>query len=412
MALPTFTTRQVALSDDLTSIISHLTGGVGKTEAWSFRVSTSNNFLITLADAAGASKFSIRDSSGTELFSVNSLGAMSLTGSLVLTSFTFPTSASPSQTTDGQAVWDSDDNVLTVGDGASRKTFGYLGSTAAANLGTAASGSSNEASRVDHVHALPSPAQSGMLALGGGALTAPTGITGTGRVMLCDYAASAYSASIARDTTDGLASQAFPTHGGLLLYSSATPSASGTLAALVSGSVSGLVLTLTGPSGGAGNFGLFTGYMNAETGTVPNTAAAIAPDRSPWMRVRMNPTSGGAANITTRQFGFFGSLSATANGAYLRRNTTGNLFFVTRQGGSETAQDMGAQTNAQRWYDIYTPDAGVTWYCYDHTAATLYTSTTNVPTAATDLIVGHYVIQAAASQTSALSRIAVSYVDE
>lgn len=34
-----------------------------------------------------------------------------------------PTDATPSQTTEGAAVWDSDDDVLTIGDGSSRKTF-------------------------------------------------------------------------------------------------------------------------------------------------------------------------------------------------------------------------------------------------------------------------------------------------
>ena len=34
-----------------------------------------------------------------------------------------PTATSPSQTTDGAAVWDSNDNLLTIGDGASRQTF-------------------------------------------------------------------------------------------------------------------------------------------------------------------------------------------------------------------------------------------------------------------------------------------------
>ena len=68
------------------------------------------------------------------------------------TALSLPATTSPSQTADGYAVWDSDDNVLTVGDGASRKTFGYVGSTTPLIEGTAAAGSSNEVSRADHVH--------------------------------------------------------------------------------------------------------------------------------------------------------------------------------------------------------------------------------------------------------------------
>jgi len=38
-------------------------------------------------------------------------------------SLILPASASPSQTAEGSAVWDSDDDELTIGDGASRATF-------------------------------------------------------------------------------------------------------------------------------------------------------------------------------------------------------------------------------------------------------------------------------------------------
>jgi hypothetical protein len=64
-----------------------------------------------------------------------------------------PTATSPAQTTDGQAVWDSDDDVLTIGTGAARKTFGYLGTTTpVVESGSGSAGSSNEVSHVDHVH--------------------------------------------------------------------------------------------------------------------------------------------------------------------------------------------------------------------------------------------------------------------
>lgn len=66
--------------------------------------------------------------------------------------FDIPATASPAQTTEGRAVWDSDDDVLTVGDGASRKTFGYEGSTVALAPGTAAAGTGHEMARITHVH--------------------------------------------------------------------------------------------------------------------------------------------------------------------------------------------------------------------------------------------------------------------
>lgn len=46
-----------------------------------------------------------------------------LAGSGATPTLIIPTATSPAQTTEGSAVWDSDDDVLTVGDGASRKTL-------------------------------------------------------------------------------------------------------------------------------------------------------------------------------------------------------------------------------------------------------------------------------------------------
>ncbi len=60
---------------------------------------------------------------------VNGTGAVHTGSSLSPGTLIVPTSASPAQTTDGSAVWDSDDNLLTVGDGASRKTMVDTSST-------------------------------------------------------------------------------------------------------------------------------------------------------------------------------------------------------------------------------------------------------------------------------------------
>lgn len=54
---------------------------------------------------------------------LDSDGNLTITGALSAGSQTLPVSASPAQTAEGSVVWDSDDDVLTVGDGASRKTF-------------------------------------------------------------------------------------------------------------------------------------------------------------------------------------------------------------------------------------------------------------------------------------------------
>lgn len=66
-----------------------------------------------------------------------------------------PAAASPAQTADGQVVWDSDGNFLTIGDGASRQTF-YPVIDATSDplpVGTAADGTEASVARKDHVHA-------------------------------------------------------------------------------------------------------------------------------------------------------------------------------------------------------------------------------------------------------------------
>lgn len=69
------------------------------------------------------------------------------------TTLNLPATASPSQTTDGEIKWDSDDNVIAVGDGAATKQFGYLGSTTpSVESGSGSAGSSKETARADHVH--------------------------------------------------------------------------------------------------------------------------------------------------------------------------------------------------------------------------------------------------------------------
>lgn len=72
-----------------------------------------------------------------------------------------PAAAAPSQTADGQVVWDSDDNLLTVGDGASRQTFLPVNDATSnpADVTTAAAdGTEATAARKDHVHAIANDA--------------------------------------------------------------------------------------------------------------------------------------------------------------------------------------------------------------------------------------------------------------
>lgn len=135
----------------------------------------------------------------------------------------------------------------------------------------------------------------------------------------------------------------------------------------------------------------------AESSGLGANAGILAPNKSPRMLTRVTP-AGSHANLQVWLAGFVSSLSATASGAYLRCTTTGNLFFVTRQGGSETTTDLGARPTNPVSYEIYTDDAGVTWKCRNTTTGVEVAShTSNVPTAATALFVFGY----AASMTGA-----------
>jgi len=128
----------------------------------------------------------------------------------------------------------------------------------------------------------------------------------------------------------------------------------------------------------------------------PTLITATAPNKNPRMLVRWIPGTSNA-NLTTTMAGFFASISATANGAYLRANTTGNLEFVTRQG-TETTTGLGARPTALTSYEIWTPDAGVTWLCRNNTTgAVVATHTGTPPTATTALGFGLVGISASSS---------------
>lgn len=128
------------------------------------------------------------------------------------------------------------------------------------------------------------------------------------------------------------------------------------------------------------------GYLHLTP--LAGVGAILAPNHSPRMLVRgVFPAA--SANVTSVLWGFVSTTTTTPNGAYLRIVTTGNVFFVTRQGGTETTTDLGvlARTSTALGFEIETVDAGVTWVCRNQAGTVLATHTTNVPTAATGLSV-------------------------
>ena len=131
----------------------------------------------------------------------------------------------------------------------------------------------------------------------------------------------------------------------------------------------------------------------------------LSPAKSPRMFTRVLLPAA-SANLTSWLCGFFDADSLTANGAYLRIATTGNVFFVTRQGGAETTTDLGAltRTTALTGFEIETTDAGVTWVCRNQAGTQLASHNTNVPTAATALGYG-LIATTAAAVTYGLSQM-------
>ena len=122
MALPAPTNGETVEYTDITDIKDHLEGAVGSTAPWHFRQS-SGNWKVTLSTANGTTKLSLCDSSGVEVFSVDSDGNVTAAGSISQGTLIWPTSATPSQTTEGSGYWDTDDDLITMGTGSATKRF-------------------------------------------------------------------------------------------------------------------------------------------------------------------------------------------------------------------------------------------------------------------------------------------------
>ena len=113
-----------ASTDDLNQLIDLLEGTSGYELAFLLRCITSSDFKIRLADASGTREFIIQDSAGVSVATIDSDGNMTLNGSFAPTTLLVPSTTTPSQTTEAEMKWDSDDDLPTFGTGAATKYIG------------------------------------------------------------------------------------------------------------------------------------------------------------------------------------------------------------------------------------------------------------------------------------------------
>ena len=120
MTLSAVTAGDQATAAQYNAIKNHLEGDASSTLAWFLRCTASQNFVVKLSDAGGVQKFSIQDSAGAEVAQINSNGDFTLSGTFTVGALQLPTGTAPTPTADGEMWWDTDNDRLVIGDGASQ----------------------------------------------------------------------------------------------------------------------------------------------------------------------------------------------------------------------------------------------------------------------------------------------------
>ncbi|MFW6030946.1 MAG: hypothetical protein ACOC9T_00015 [Myxococcota bacterium] len=113
---------------------------------------------------------------------------------------------------------------------------------------------------------------------------------------------------------------------------------------------------------------------------------AIAPEHNPTFVAHTQFPSN--ADMSFFLCGFFAAVSSTPNGAYLRRTASGDVEFVTRQGGSETTTTISQIGSSDvEIVEIRTRDNGTSWQCLRN-GVQVASHSADVPTATSALAAG------------------------
>ena len=123
MAISSVTAGNEVQAANINQFKEHLEGGSGKTVTYLLRTTTGADFSVILGGNSTSRKLTVKDSDNSEIFKIDGDGNVTVAGSLTVATLTAPGSSSPSQTGNGELVYNTSTNKLTVGTGSSRATL-------------------------------------------------------------------------------------------------------------------------------------------------------------------------------------------------------------------------------------------------------------------------------------------------
>ena len=135
MALSSVSAGNEVQAANINQFKEHLEGGAGKTVTYLLRTTTGADFTVVLGGNSTSRKLTVKDSDNSEIFKIDGDGNVTVAGSLTVATLTAPGSSSPAQTGNGELVYNTSSNKLTIVNGSSRDVVAT--GTSMSILGTA-----------------------------------------------------------------------------------------------------------------------------------------------------------------------------------------------------------------------------------------------------------------------------------